>query len=87
MPDIAALKHHADLLDRAATRVGVDLQEAALSGRLAFDDIADSVLRCSKCALPEACQVWLSEPAEVGDTLPGYCANHEVITALQENVK
>ena len=83
MPDTAVLKHHADLLDRTATRLGVDLQDAAISGQFAFDDIADAVLRCTQCPQPEACESWLATAPSTPEKAPHYCRNHDLLTALQ----
>ena len=76
------LKHHATLMDRMADTVGVDLEEAVLSGEARFDDIADAVLACANCADPGHCASWL-ETAQQGDQPPGYCRNLALFNKLE----
>ena len=85
MTDVAKLKHHADLLDRMASAVGVDLEQAtAAVGGLTLDDLADAVLRCAGCPDPDHCATWLAARTEpVADT-PGYCRNRELLARLGE---
>jgi hypothetical protein len=75
------LRRHADLMDRMATTVGVDLEEAALRGNLSVDEIGDAVLACTGCAAPEACDVWMSENRQAAQP-PGYCRNAGLLTRL-----
>ncbi|WP_197919009.1 DUF6455 family protein [Thiosulfatihalobacter marinus] len=82
MSDIGKIRHHAALFDRVAGRAGVDLQDAAIAGALPYDGIADAVLRCMDCPLPEACQVWLEEPAGA-DIAPEFCVNREIVSELR----
>ncbi len=82
MSDLAKIRHHAALFDRVAGRAGVDLQVAAISGALPYDSIADAVLRCMDCPLPEVCQVWLDERGGVSAP-PDFCANGGLIAELQ----
>lgn len=82
MQDRAILKRHAALVDRMATAVGIDLEEAALAGRLAIDDIAEAVLRCTGCSAPEACPSWTE--AQAGNAAaPGYCRNRDMLARLK----
>ncbi|GAA6163954.1 hypothetical protein NBRC116590_16580 [Pelagimonas sp. KU-00592-HH] len=84
MPDRADLKRHADLVDRTATRLGIDLEDAALSGRLAFDDIAEMVMRCTNCSNPEDCAHWLNRDEARADAPPVYCCNANLLADLKE---
>ena len=86
MCDPETLKHHADLVDRMATQVGVDLEEVVLAGDLPFEEIADSVLRCTRCASPGACAAWLDQPGPATQ-IPGYCQNRDVFTDLATKPK
>lgn len=80
------LKHHAALLDRMANALGVDLQDAALSGRVSIDEISDAVLDCTSCPDPTACQAWLDSRPETAGATPGYCRNAELLNALREQI-
>lgn len=86
MIDKAQLKKHADLFTRMGDAVGVDLQEEAIKGHLAFDEIAEGVLRCTRCGQPEACQAWLAR-AEGEDspaqTTPDFCRNADLLAFLK----
>ena len=81
MPDRETLKRHAGLLDQMAQRVGVDLEEAALRGDLRLDQIADAVLRCTRCANPDHCQMLLAQAKSDTDT-PEYCRNKRLFGKL-----
>lgn len=68
---------HADLMDRMATKVGLDLHEDVLVGRLGSDDVIDAVLACTTCSNPGACARWLDAMQVPQDKPPEYCQNIE----------
>lgn len=76
------LKRHADLLDRMAGQVGLDLEEEVYRGRMQFDEIADAVLRCTGCSNPDHCAGWL-DTAEAREDPPGYCRNASLFRSLK----
>jgi len=76
------LKAHAALVDQMATTVGVDLEEAVISGAARFDDLADAVLRCTQCSDPEHCKGWLAQ-GEARTAPPAYCRNIELFADLK----
>jgi hypothetical protein len=78
----AQLRHHAALLDDTASRLGMDLQEAAIRGALRFDEISEAVLRCTTCSEPEACAKWLKADDAVV-AAPHYCRNTQLLKRLQ----
>ncbi len=75
------LKRHANLLDRMADQVGVDLQEAAISGAVSLDQLSDAVLRCSECPDPVCCARGLAGE-EFGGKPPEFCRNREMLGRL-----
>ena len=78
------LKRHAELVDRMATTLGVDLEEATMRGDLPMDEIADVVLRCTNCSDPDGCAHWLDDHAATGaDHAPGYCRNAVQLEGLR----
>ena len=84
MIDQCQLKKHADLFTRMGDAVGVDLQEEAIKGNLQFDEIAESVLRCTRCGQVEACQKWLNEArATPAAQSPDYCRNGDLLAFLK----
>lgn len=96
MTDTATIQKHARLFDRMGKAVGLDLQEEAIAGRLPFDEIAEAVVRCTKCSAPGACQRWLTKGDAIaqtgygtaanamGDTPPEYCRNADLFAFLQQ---
>ncbi len=75
------LKKHAELVDRMANRVGVDLEDAAIRGDVSIDQISDAVLRCTGCANPDHCQSLLNR-AEITGNTPEYCRNKPLFNQL-----
>lgn len=82
MQDRDTLKRHAALVDRMAAALGIDLEEAALTGRVALDEISDAVLRCTGCSNPGHCEGWLAATVEA-ETPPGYCRNTDLMARLR----
>ena len=80
----ATLKKHAALFDQMAGAVGVDLEQEAISGDLRFDEIAEAVLRCTRCGGVSACQKWLAEGRVDGKTAPDFCRNRDLLSFLNE---
>lgn len=91
MIDLAKIKTHARLFDRMGKAVGLDLEEEAVSGHLQFEEIAEAVLRCSRCSAPHACQRWLdqteaasTENGTTTENTPDYCRNADLFSYLQQ---
>ena len=73
---------HADLVNRMADTLGVDLAEETLRGELPPQDLRATVLNCMGCREAGACETWLAEHPEGADATPGYCRNKERLEAL-----
>lgn len=90
----STLKTHAALFDGMSQALGLDLQEQAIAGRLAFDEISEAVLRCRRCAHPTQCATRLAQLGgrQAGDGLageglaaaPDYCRNRDLLDYLKE---
>lgn len=83
------LRTHAGLFDRMACAQGLDLQEEAIAGRLPFDEIAEAVLRCSRCGAEGACRKWLADARQNGavgkhSEAPDFCRNRDLLAYLNE---
>lgn len=79
-------KRQADLVDRMATRTGVDLEEALFRGQVTPDAIADAVIACCGCADPDHCAGWLAEAeakGQIAPAAPGYCRNRDLLAGLR----
>ncbi|WP_302479265.1 DUF6455 family protein [Ruegeria arenilitoris] len=81
MPNREALKLHAGLVDRMASKLGVDLQEAAIGGDVSVDQLSDAVLSCTDCPNPGHCQQFLEQSTSAART-PEYCRNQELLNKL-----
>lgn len=83
MTDTAELRRHAALVDGTASRLGMDLQEAAIRGALRFDEISEAVLRCTTCTRPDACELWLADGGGEAQQPPIYCRNTTLLRRLR----
>jgi len=81
MPSREVLRRHADLVDRMATKLGIDLQSVAIAGEVSADDIADAVLRCAGCPDPGHCAARLRTQKAFAEPLE-YCRNRELLQGL-----
>lgn len=79
----ATVKKHADLMDRMANTLGVDLEEVMMEGRMTMDQLGDAVLSCTGCASPDTCQHWLGAQAGSADQAPDYCRNADMLARLR----
>lgn len=77
------LKHHADLVDRMAGALGLDLEEVVMQGRLTPGDLGDAVLNCHGCAHPDACGKWLTNLSSTVSEPPRDCRNAELLRTLK----
>lgn len=78
------IKRHAALVDRMATRLGIDLEERAMRGDITTSQIEDAVLSCTNCTNPDGCQTW--QAAHAGATVnapPSYCRNTPLFAELK----
>ena len=77
-------RRHADLVDRMANTLGVDLEEKIFEGQLQIDTLGDAVLQCTGCRNPEGCERWLAEQKGTADEAPGMCRNADLFDLLKE---
>lgn len=84
MPDLATLKKHAALFDNMGTATGLDLQQQAIDGALALDEVSEAVLRCTKCAHPGQCGKLLATDSISSIFPPDYCRNRDLLDYLHE---
>lgn len=82
MSNKATLKKHADLLDRMANTLGVDLEQVMMEGRMNMDQLGDAVLSCTGCSCPEKCETWLQANASTAEVAPEYCRNADMLARL-----
>jgi hypothetical protein len=82
MQSTSTLKRHAQLVDRMANTLGVDLEQKIMEGQMTFDALGDVVLACTGCANPETCEQWLARNKAATAT-PDYCRNGDVFSLLK----
>ncbi|NIZ14288.1 DUF6455 family protein [Phaeobacter sp. HF9A] len=84
MTDPETLKTHANLFDRMGKSMGLDLEAEAVEGNLRFEEIAEAVLRCTRCACPKVCDRYMAGlEGEITQT-PDYCRNADLLAYLKE---
>ena len=76
-------RRHAALVDRMADRIGTDLEEAVLRGRLEFEELSEAVIRCASCLNPDRCEYILDH--SIGSGAPAYCRNTELFNRMGRN--
>lgn len=84
MTDPQTLKTHAGLFDRMSRAMGLDLEQEAVEGTLRFEEIAEAVLRCTRCACPKACDRTLTSLEGEIERTPDYCRNADLLAFLKE---
>ena len=77
-------RKHADLVDRMANTLGLDLEEKAMEGKLQIDTLGDAVLHCKGCSDPEGCERWLAAQTGTAEEAPGMCRNADLFELLKE---
>lgn len=84
MPANLTYKRHADLVDRMANALGLDLEEKIMEGKLEIDTLGDAVLRCTGCTDPGACEHWMETVDGVVAEAPGMCRNADLFELLKQ---
>ena len=77
------LRRHADLVDRMATTLGLDLEELTMAGQLRFGTISDAVLNCTGCANTAGCERWLAMQDCTASETPDMCRNADLFRMLK----
>lgn len=84
MPSRTDYTRHARLVDHMADRLGIDLDEQMMRGRLRASEIDDAVLSCTGCTQPGACDAWLAARTGTAPDAPAYCRNVALFDALRD---
>ncbi len=83
MTNPTTLRRHAELIDRMATALGIDLEEVMMAGQLQIDTLGDAVLGCTGCSNPEGCHQWLDMQTGTAEQAPGICRNTDLFDLLK----
>ena len=84
MTNSTTLRRHADLVDRMANALGLDLEELMMAGQVQIDTLGDAVLNCSGCTNPEGCEHWLDMQTGAARTAPEICRNVDLFAMLKD---
>jgi hypothetical protein len=82
MSILAKFDRHAELMERMADTVGVDLAQLSMTGRLGPDDYRAAVFRCTGCTQPGACAEWIDGHPDGSSQTPDYCRNKAQLERL-----
>jgi len=77
-------QRHADLIERMANALGLDLDERIMQGGLDIESLDDAVLRCTLCSDPEGCEHWVSAQQDEAPAAPEMCRNLALFQALKQ---
>ncbi len=83
MTNQVTLRRHADLIDRMATTLGLDLEEVMLAGQLRIDTLGDAVLACTGCSNADGCDRWMEMQTGAVQTPPEICRNADLFASLK----
>jgi hypothetical protein len=83
MPTTNTFRHHADLVDRMAQTLGLDLDETIMEGRMQEQTRENAVLRCTGCADVGGCERWLADQPQSAEEAPGMCRNGTLFALLK----
>lgn len=84
MTDQPTLRRHADLVDRMATTLGLDLEEIMMAGQLQIDTLGDAVLACTGCSNPDGCARWMNAQLQPVAATPDMCRNADLFSLLKQ---
>lgn len=82
----AKFDEHAELVEKMAEVLGVDLDEEMMAGRWTPEDLQATVSRCLGCTDPANCRFWLEEHAAGAAETPGYCRNKDLLETMRASL-
>ncbi len=83
MTNPITLRRHTALMDRMASVLGLDLEEAAIAGQLQIDTLGDAVLACTRCTTADGCERWLDMQTQTVPAAPNTCRNENLFARLK----
>jgi len=76
---------HSELVAKMSAKLGVDLTEKLVEGKVGAQVLRGTVLHCMSCEAPEECREWLDENEGGPDTeAPAYCRNKVLLEELRK---
>ena len=83
MAVISNALRHPDQLPKMAKTLGVDLELAISTSKLANFQLHDIAFRCSECSEKSACDTWLAAHRDGAPEAPEYCLNKVPLESLR----
>jgi len=78
--------HHADLVGKMAGKLGVDMTQKLLDGKIGAQTLRGTVFHCMSCKNSDGCAKWLDEQVDgTAEDTPEYCENKVLLKALRES--
>ncbi|SIO55801.1 hypothetical protein SAMN05444722_3534 [Rhodovulum sp. ES.010] len=74
---------HAELVEKMAEVLGIDLTEEMMAGRWTPEDMQATVSRCLGCTDPGQCKGWIGEHVSGTGETPAYCRNKDLLEAMR----
>ena len=87
MPASGIQRRHAELMERMANALGLDLDEKIMEGQLDIETLDDAVLRCTGCTDPDGCDHWLNAQQGIAPAAPGTCRNMTLFEMLKRGTR
>ena len=84
MPLKSGYDHHANLVDRMAETLGLDLRREMERAKISYQQLDGAVVRCMDCPDPEGCELWMESRAAGATHAPGICRNKALLENLRE---
>ena len=85
MEHAAHRAYHEHLLGRMADVLGLDLSLEVDLTRLSRAKLERAVTRCTQCADPSGCELWLEEHAAGTHEAPALCRNKALLEHLRDS--
>lgn len=73
---------HARLARGMVRRLGVDLGDKVVDGRITDEALGPILDRCCQCPYPGSCAAWEADHPDHADAAPGYCQNIDFFAEL-----
>lgn len=84
MPTRDGYDHHANLVDRMAETLGLDLRREMTRANITWQQMDGAVSRCMDCPDPEGCELWVEQRMGGATHAPGICRNKALLENLRE---
>lgn len=85
MTDTMTTAYHQTLMRRMAETLGLDLDVEMAATKLSRRQMERALDRCTSCADPAGCEMWLDEHTGGATQAPALCQNKVLLEHLRES--